>query len=97
MKKLYYVYLLTNHPRHTVLYTGITGNLLNRCQQHKQKMVDGFTKRYNADKLVYYEEYDNVYDAIRREKQIKGWTRKKKEALIDKVNSEWQDLFDEFV
>jgi len=77
---------------HTVLYTGVTSNLANRVCQHKEKVVEGFTKRYNVDKLVYYEEYDNVQDALSREKQIKNYSRKRKEILINSVNNRWEDL-----
>lgn len=94
MQKQYAVYIMTNR-RHTVLYTGMTNALFNRGWQHKQKMAKGFTQKYNVDKLVYFEEYENVWDAIEREKQIKGWTRKKKEALINTLNPEWRDLYNE--
>ena len=81
---------MTNQ-RNTVLYTG-TGNLEQRIYQHKNKIVPGFTSRYNVDKLVYHEEYDNPYDAINREKQIKAGSRKKKIELIEKQNPNWDDL-----
>ena len=67
--------------------------LLGLVWQHKQKLIDGFTKRYNINKLVYFEEYTSIIDAIAREKQIKGWRRSKKEALINKLNPEWRDLY----
>jgi len=89
---LYHVYILTN-KHHTVLYTGMTGRELFRIIDHKKKLVTGFTSRYNVTKLVYWEEFDNVYDTIAREKQIKRWSRMKKNALIERYNPEWKDLF----
>jgi len=94
MKKQYYVYIMTNE-RNTVLYTGITDNLYKRIYEHKNKLVEGFTKRYNIDKLVYYEIFDNPYDAISREKQIKAGSRKKKIELIKNINPEFKDLYKE--
>jgi putative endonuclease len=91
--KSYYVYIVTNKPW-GVLYTGITSNLYVRIYQHKKKLFkSSFTKRYNLDKLVYYEQYQYVQDAIRREKQIKGLIRLKKIRLIEKLNPKWEDLF----
>lgn len=90
-RRRYHVYILTN-PRNTVLYTGVTGNLEGRIRQHKSKAIEGFTKRYNVTKLVYYEEFSYALDAIRREKQIKAGSRKKKIALIEELNPEWGDL-----
>lgn len=83
---------MTN-KRNTVLYTGITSNLKKRVYEHKTKLADGFTKKYNITKLVYYEIYDDVYNAISREKQIKGGPRRKKINLTDNVNSHWKDLY----
>jgi putative endonuclease len=80
---------------HTVLYVGVTNSLERRTWEHKSADNRGFTYQYNADKLVYFEEYNQVRLAITREKQIKGWTRKKKEALIAKMNTEWKDLWEE--
>jgi len=88
---LYYVYILTN-SNHNVLYTGITNDLERRCYEHKNKMVIGFTRKYNIDKLIYYEIFDFVDLAIAREKQIKGYSRAKKVNLINKFNSDWKDL-----
>jgi len=88
--KEYYVYIMTNKSR--TLYTGVTNNLVARVYQHKQKMVQGFTKKYNINKLVYYEATTSIESAIAREKQIKGWLRKKKIALIERENFEWNDL-----
>jgi len=93
MKKQYYVYLLTN-KNCNVLYTGITNNLIRRVYQHKNKLADGFTQKYNVNKLVYYEICHDVLNAIAREKQIKGWSRKKKNAVIDEMNPEWVDLYE---
>jgi len=94
MGKTYYVYMMTN-KYNTVLYTGMTGFIAERGWQHKQKIIEGFTKKYNAIKMVYFETFKNVYDAIDREKQLKGWTRKKKEGLINKVNPDWKDIYRE--
>jgi len=88
--KQYYVYIMTN--RSGTLYAGMTNNLKRRVWEHKQKLVPGFTKRYNITRLVYYEETADVNAAIAREKQIKGWLRKKKIALIESVNPGWKDL-----
>ncbi len=79
-----------------MLYVGVTGNLEGRICQHKDKAICGYTKKYNVSKLVYYEEYQYVYDAIVREKQLKGWLRKKKDALVTDTNPEWKDLSDEW-
>jgi len=91
-KHLYHVYIMTNRW-HTVLYTGMTGWGLLRIWQHIEKIKPGFTKRYNINKLVYLEEFTEVTQAIAREKQIKRWSRKKKEWLIEKQNPNWEDLF----
>jgi len=80
--------------RSMTLYTGVTNNLERRVYEHKHKLVDGFTKKYNIARLVYYEATDDVQSAIAREKQIKGWLRRKKVALIESVNPEWRDLAD---
>ena len=87
----YYVYILTNKTK-TVLYTGITNNLRRRIYEHKNKLIDGFTKRYNVDRLVYYEMTSDVKVAIKREKQIKNLLRRKKEELINTFNPDWDDL-----
>jgi len=87
----YYVYMLTN-KFNLVLYTGVTNDLERRILEHRQGTVSSFTKKYNAVKLVYYEHGLDVKEAIAREKQIKGWLRKKKNALIEMANPEWQDL-----
>jgi len=92
MEKQYYVYILTN-KHNSVLYTGMTSNLPKRVLQHKEKMVDGFTKRYNVVKLVYFEIFRDPYNAIVREKQIKAGSRKKKIEMINRINKNWKDLY----
>jgi putative endonuclease len=89
---IYYVYLLTN-TNNTVLYAGVTNDLERRCFEHKQKKIKGFTQKYNVDKLIYFEKFDFIDMAIAREKQIKGYSRKKKKALIDKFNEGWKELY----
>ena len=79
-----------------VIYTGVTSNLLRRVTEHKEKAIEGFTSRYNVNKLVYYEEFATMEEAIAREKQIKGGSRKKKLDLIKSKNPNWEDLYDEF-
>jgi len=91
--KQYYVYIMTNKAN-MVLYTGVTNDLKRRVYEHKQKLVDGFTKKYNVVKLVYYEVFKTIESAIKREKQIKRWRREWKTKLIEKVNPEWEDLGD---
>ena len=93
-KRQFYVYLMTNKGN-TVLYTGVTNNLRRRVYEHKQKLTDGFTNKYNVVKLVYYEVFQDSLSAIQREKQIKAGSRKKKEQLINSVNKEWCDLFEQ--
>ncbi|MDD5504137.1 MAG: GIY-YIG nuclease family protein [Candidatus Omnitrophica bacterium] len=88
--KQYFVYIMTNHSK--TLYTGVTNNLERRVLEHKNNSNKGFTKKYNIDKLVYYETTDNIEDAITREKRIKGWSREKKIALIETLNPNWHDL-----
>ena len=91
----YYVYILTNFHR-TVLYIGITNDLKRRVRQHQAKKNEGFTSEYNVDILVYYEKYKDVKNAIKREKQLKGWNRAKKDALIATKNPELKDLMREY-
>jgi putative endonuclease len=86
----YYVYLLTNQKR--TLYVGVTNDLVRRVYEHRHKLVDGFTKKYNLSWLVFYESTGEVESAIAREKQIKGWSRAKKVALIESTNPRWVDL-----
>jgi len=89
-KKTYYVYILSSQRR--TLYTGVTGDLRRRVYQHRSKAIEGFTKRYNVTRLVYFESTSDVRVAIAREKQIKGWSRAKKIALVHTTNPEWLDL-----
>ena len=91
----YYVYILTNKINAT-LYTGVTNNLALRTYQHKNKIIKGFTAKYNINKLVYFECFNNINDAIAREKQIKAGSRKKKIKLIESINKEWKDLSDDW-
>jgi len=94
MSKNYYVYIMTNIDDR-VLYTGITSDLRKRVHEHREKLIDGFTKRYNVTKLVYYEVFDAIEGAILREKQIKAGSRQKKMDLINSMSSEWKDLWPE--
>ena len=87
-----YVYILTNKG-HNVLYTGVTRDLVKRVYEHKNKLAEGFTKKYNLDQLVYYEIFDGIENAIQREKQFKGWLRSKKIALVEQMNPKWEDLY----
>ncbi|HZV12811.1 MAG TPA: GIY-YIG nuclease family protein [Candidatus Kapabacteria bacterium] len=91
MDKQYYVYIMTNE-RHSVLYTGVTNNLMRRVSEHKEKIIEGFTRKYNVTKLVYYEIYNEPYPAIQREKSIKGISRERKITLIKSMNPSWNDL-----
>lgn len=91
MDKTYYVYLLTNW-NNQVMYVGVTNDLERRIYEHKNKLVDGFTKKYNVEKLVYFETTSDVLVAIEREKQIKKWRREKKNQLVIEMNPEWKDL-----
>lgn len=94
-KFIYHVYIMAS-KRNGTLYAGITSSLEGRVWQHKQSAVDGFTKKYGVHMLVYYEEFDYVYDAIAREKQIKSWSRGRKIRLIESVNPRWKDLASDF-
>jgi putative endonuclease len=87
------IYILTNEFN-SVLYTGVTNNLKKRVYEHKEKINTGFTSKYNVNKLVYYEHFTNIHDAIAREKQIKAGSRKKKIQLIESLNIQWQDLYE---
>ena len=91
MSNTYYVYIITNKTN-TVLYTGVTNNLKRRLFEHKEKKFDGFTCRYNVNKLVYFESTSDINVAIAREKEIKGWKREKKNALVETKNKNWSDL-----
>ena len=92
MNKCSYIYILFNN-RNGTLYTGVTSDLIRRVYEHKNKAYDGFTKKYNVDKLGYYEIYDNINIAIEREKQIKSRSRKYKLKLIENLNPNWLDLY----
>ena len=92
MEKLYCVYIITN-KNNTVLYTGVTNNLKRRVCEHKEKLVKGFSSKYNLDRLVFYEVTENVESAITREKKIKGGSRQKKIGLINSMNPDWKDLY----
>ena len=94
MSKQYYVYIMTN-SRNTVLYTGVTNDLKRRVYEHKEKLVSGFTRKYNITKLVYYEVFKDIENAILREKQIKAGSRQRKIDLISGMNEEWRDLYEE--
>jgi putative endonuclease len=93
MDDSYFVYILTN-KHHTVLYTGVTNDIYIRVQEHRLKAFPGFASRYNLNKLVYFEQFGNINDAIEREKQIKGGSRQKKLDLINSINPQWIDLWD---
>ena len=89
--KAFYVYMMTNQSR-VVLYTGITNSLVRRVWQHQNGEIGGFTKAYGVNRLVYYERFNDPRDAIAREKEIKGWRRAKKNALVERMNPKWADL-----
>jgi len=91
MNKQYYIYIITNKTNR-VLYTGVTNDLKRRVYEYKKKLVKGFTSKYNVGKLVFYDVCEDIGSAILREKQIKGWLRRKKIALIESMNPEWRDL-----
>ncbi len=90
----YFVYIMTN--KSGTLYVGVTNNLERRISEHKNSLVEGFTKKYKINRLIYYEETNDVLAAITREKQIKGWRRDKKIALIESANPEWKDLSEDW-
>ena len=96
MDRQSYVYLLASKPYGT-LYIGVTSDLLARLWQHREKMAEGFTKRYNVTQLVWYEAHEDIRAAIKREKQLKEWKRVWKIELIQKTNPHWRDLFDDIV
>ncbi len=93
--KSYWVYILCSR-RNGTLYIGVTNNLVRRVYEHKQKLVDSFTKKYAIDKLVYTEEFNDINEAIAREKSIKKWNRVWKLKLIEQQNPEWEDLYELF-
>ena len=88
---MYYVYFATNKSNR-VLYIGVTNNLKRRIAEHQNEVIEGFTKRYHVHKLVYYEAFKSIDLAIMREKQLKGWTRARKNMLVKAVNADWRDL-----
>jgi len=92
---MFYVYIMAN-SNNKVLYTGVTNDLNRRVYEHKNKLVKGFTQRYNVNKLVYFDTSTSIKAAIAREKEIKGWRREKKNQLINSLNPEWEDLSDQF-
>ena len=94
--KYSYIYILFN-KRNGTLYTGVTSDLVKRVYEHKTKAVEGFTKRYGVDKLGYYEVYEDINLAIKREKQIKGGSRKNKLKLIESMNPDWKDLYNDII
>ena len=96
MSKTYHTYILTNKP-HGSLYVGITSNLIKRIWQHKNNITKGFTHKYNIKLLVYFEEFNDPYSAIKREKRLKEWQRTWKIKLINDFNPEWKDLYPEII
>lgn len=92
-EKVFSVYMLTNATR-SVLYIGVTNNLRRRMEEHRSGIIDGFTKKYRCNVLVFHEEVGEAYAAISREKELKGWNRFKKNALIASVNPDWKDLYE---
>jgi len=94
--KIYYVYILASN-RNGTLYIGVTNDLLKRVYEHKNNLIDGFTKKYSVHRLVYYEQCPDVESALQREKQLKKWNRKWKLGLIEKENPEWIDLYEQLV
>ena len=93
--KNYYVYILTNW-NNKVMYIGVTNNLERRIQEHKSKQIEGFTKKYNVTKLVYYDTTNDVNEAIAMEKKLKGWKRDRKNSLVESINPEWKDLSEDW-
>ena len=96
MKTSSYIYIITNY-KNTTLYTGVTSNLVKRIWEHKNEIVEGFSKKYKLHKLVYYEVIDNIETAINREKYIKGKSRQYKINLIESINKEWKELYDDII
>ena len=92
--KRYFVYIMTNKPS-GILYIGVTNDLIRRCYEHRNGMIDGFTKKYNCKMLIYYEAFDRIEDAILREKRLKKWNRQWKIELIEKSNPGWVDLYNQ--
>ena len=96
MEHKYFVYILTNW-NNKVVYIGVTNNLVRRTYEHKNKLTEGFTKKYNLNKLVYFEEYSDIRIAISREKELKKWRREKKNKLVESINKDWEDLSRDFM
>ena len=96
MEHKYFVYILTNW-NNKVVYIGVTNNLVRRTYEHKNKLTEGFTKKYNLNKIVYYEEYSDIRIAISREKELKKWRREKKNKLVESINKDWEDLSRDFM
>ncbi|MBR5940723.1 MAG: GIY-YIG nuclease family protein [Neisseriaceae bacterium] len=96
MEKQSFIYIMTN-ASNEVFYIGVTANIIRRVYEHRNKLIDGFTKRYNLTKLVYYEMFDDITNAITREKQLKGGSRKKKIELIKAFNPKWEDLYEKII
>jgi putative endonuclease len=95
MEKIFHVYILAS-ARNGTLYIGVTNNLKRRVYEHREQLVEGFTKQYNIKHLVYFEQSESIVGAIEREKQLKAWKRQWKLNLIEKTNPEWDDLYDSF-
>jgi putative endonuclease len=93
MNKTYFVYIMANW-NNKVMYIGVTNDLARRVYEHKNKLVEGFTEKYNINKLVYYENFFDISEAIHREKELKKWRREKKNKLVENLNIEWKDLSD---
>jgi putative endonuclease len=96
MEKKYYIYIIGN-AINTVLYIGVTSDLKKRINQHKNKTFNGFSNRYNCTKLLWYEQTENIFSALKKEKQLKKWNRLFKENLINKVNPNWKDLLNNII
>ncbi len=96
MQKQYYLYILAS-KRNGTLYIGITNDIIRRVGEHKLKLIDGFTKKYNVALLVYYEDFNDVNEAILREKRLKKWNRDWKIRLIESINPNWDDLTDKLI
>jgi putative endonuclease len=94
--KQYYLYILASKKNGT-LYIGVTNNLVRRVYEHKEGLIEGFTKKYNVKNLVYYEVHNDIYEAIKREKAMKKWLRKWKIELIEKTNPDWIDSYEEII
>lgn len=94
--KHYYLYILSN-KKNGVLYIGVTNNIIKRIHEHKEKLVESFSKKYNCNKLVYYEVFSDIKEAILREKRMKKWKREWKVNLINKLNPEWKDLYQSII